>query len=207
MIRAAFLACALAVPAAAHDGVAHSSAEEAAAHLAASAPIDAGLPFFADIGGAFALTDQNGVRRTQADPDGRMQLLFFGYANCQAICSVALPLMGQVASDLEAGGLAVTPVMVTVDPARDTVEAIGAPLAQHHPRFVGLTGTEADLAVAWDAFRVEHEVVFEDPEYGPIFAHGSHVYLLDAGGEVLTLLPPILSEARVAEIVRAYAAE
>lgn len=205
MIRAVLLVCALAVPAAAHDGVEHGSPAEAAAHAAAG-PIDAGLPFFADIGGAFALTDQNGTQRTQADPDGRMQLLFFGYANCQAICSVALPLMGQVARDLEADGLAVTPVMVTVDPARDTVEAIGAPLAEHHPRFVGLTGTEAELSLAWDAFQVEHKVVFEDPEYGPIFAHGSHVYLLDAEGEVLTLLPPILSEARVAEIVRAYAA-
>ena len=51
----------------------------------------AGLPF--DLGGAFQLTDQSGTPRTEVDPDGRLQLLFFGYANCQQICSAALPLM------------------------------------------------------------------------------------------------------------------
>ncbi|MBC7156056.1 MAG: SCO family protein, partial [Rhodobacteraceae bacterium] len=47
---------------------------------------------------------------------------------------------------------------------------------------------------------------FEDPEYGPVYAHGSHVYLLDPAGEVLTLLPPILGPARMAEIAAGYAA-
>ena len=49
-------------------------------------------------------------------------------------------------------------------------------------------------------------MVFEDPEYGPVFAHGSHIYLLDADGTLLTLLPPILSPERVVEIVAGYAA-
>ena len=190
------------LPALAHDGEDHATATEAAADAADAAP--AGLPLPFALGGPFALTDQDGAIRTQADPDGRMQLLFFGYANCPSICAVALPLMAEVTDSLAARGLPVTPVMITVDPARDTTRTIGPPLEAIHPAFVGLTGSEADLRTAYDAFRIEKEVVFEDPEHGPIFAHGSHIYLLSADGAFLTLLPPILSADRITEIAMGY---
>ncbi len=163
------------------------------------------LPF--DLGGDFSLTDQTGAKRTQANPDNTPQLLFFGYANCQQICSAALPLMGQITDTLEEKGIEVQPVMITVDPARDTVAKIGPPLAQHHPDFVGLTGTEEELQVAYDAYSVEKEEIFFDPEFGPIFSHGSFIYLLDADGEFLTLFPPILGPDQAAEIVRKNIAE
>ncbi len=187
----------------AHDGVIHKSDEEAAAH-AAAVPAPSGLPFPVKLGGPFTLTDQNGAQRTQADPDGHKQLLFFGYANCQAICSVALPLMADVTDQLTAAGVPVTPVMITVDPERDRVDTLAEPLAQHHARFVGLTGDDSALQAAYDAYSIERSVVFEDLEYGPVYAHGSHIYLLDAEGTFLTLLPPILSADRVTEIVKAY---
>ena len=205
MIVAALMAATGAV---AHDGVIHKTPEEAARHAAqtAAAPAPTSTPFPLDLGGPFKLTDHTGATRTQVDPYGRHQLLFFGYANCQAICSVALPLMGDVTDRLAASGIEVQPVMVTVDPARDTVDTMGPALAAHHPTFVGMTGTEAALSVAYDAFSVEHKVVFEDPEYGPVYAHGSHIYLLDGAGQFLTLLPPILSAERIAQIVTAHAA-
>ena len=197
------LAALIASPAMAHDGVVHKNQAEADKH-AAEAPVPSGLPLPFDLGGDFALTDQTGQTRTQADPDGALQLLFFGYANCPSICSVALPLMGEVTDALGDQGIAATPVMITVDPKRDTVETIGTPLMDHHADFVGLTGTEDDLQNVYDLFNVEKEVVFEDPEHGEIFAHGSHIYLLDGDGTFLTLLPPILSAERLSEIAAAY---
>jgi protein SCO1/2 len=170
---------------------------------AAAAETPASLPFA--LGGPFALTDQTGAERTEADPEGRPQLLFFGYANCQQICSAALPLMADVADLLAAEGTELGLVMITVDPARDTVAAMASPLAAIHPGFTGLTGTEAELQVAYDAFAIEREELFVDPEYGPVFAHGSMIYLLDGSGAVQTLLPPVLSAERMAEIVRGYA--
>ncbi len=159
------------------------------------------LPF--DVGGPFALSDQHGTVRTEADPDGQAQLLFFGYANCLQICSAALPLMADIVDAVAADGIALRPVMITVDPDRDTVAEIGPPLARIHPGFVGLTGTRAQLQAAYDAYSVEISHIFDDPEYGPIYAHGSFVYLLDADGTVLSLLPPILSVEQAADIVRA----
>jgi len=58
----------------------------AAATLAFGSSAGAGgtpLPF--DVGGAYELIDQHGATRTEKDPDGKGQLLFFGYANCLSI--------------------------------------------------------------------------------------------------------------------------
>lgn len=200
-------AAAAADPAVAHDGVRHGSPAEAAAHLGeGAAPAgEAATPLPFDLGGRFALTDHRGARRTEADPGGAHQLLFFGYANCPSICPVAFGLMERTAALLAERGVAAQPLLVTVDPARDTPEAMAAALEAAHPGVLGLTGTEAELAHVRELFQVERKVMFEDPDLGPIFAHGSHIYLLDPAGEVLTLIPPVLSAERGAEIVAKYA--
>ena len=160
------------------------------------------LPF--DLGGEFTLTDQTGTQRTQLDPNDHYQLVFFGYANCQQICSAALPLMGDITREMEDRGVTVQPIMITVDPARDTVDKIGPPLVQHHDAFLGLTGSEDALQTAYDAFAVEKEEIFFDPEFGPVFAHGSFIYLLDADGKFLTLFPPIIAPEAGADIISGY---
>ena len=156
------------------------------------------------IGGAFELIDHRGVVRTEVNPEGHHQLVFFGYANCQEICSAALPLMASATELVEASGGELTPVMITVDPERDTVAAIGPALQQFHPEFVGLTGSAEALQVAYDAYEVEFEELFVDPFYGTVFAHGSFIYLLDGQGEVLTLLPPVLGPEMMADIIGGY---
>ena len=167
----------------------------------AALPVAAQSPFPVDIGGPYALIDQYGQTRTQADPDGKAQLLFFGYANCLNICSAALPLMGQMVDALAEGGMDVTPVMITVAPDQDQVETMGAPLGVHHADFIGLTGAEDALQVAYQAFNVEVEPLFEDPEHGWVYAHGSFIHLLDGDGALLTLLPPVLDVDRAVGIV------
>ncbi len=159
-----------------------------------------GFPF--NVGGPYKLTNQFGDTRTQADPDGNFQLLFFGYANCEQICSAAFPLMADVVSDLSSVAK-VTPVMITVDPETDTLEHIGT-LAEHHRDFIGLTGSDAELQVAYDAFSVEKELLFVDPAGQPVYSHGSFLYLLDAEGEVLTLVPPILDADQAVKLITPY---
>jgi protein SCO1 len=202
MMRAVVLLLALwPLATAAHDGVVHADADTATRHAAAGLP----LPF--DLGGDFTLTDQHGQPRTEANPARHLQLLFFGYANCQEICSVALPQMAEIATTLAGQGVQITPVMITVDPVRDTPANMGPALAKWHPDFVGLTGDEAALAHAYKLFSIDSEYLFADPATGPVYAHGSFLYLLDGQGKFLTVLPPILSNDRMMEIIAGYAAE
>lgn len=157
-----------------------------------------------DLGGAFVLTDHTGAERTEVDPDGQHQLLFFGYANCQEICSAVFPTMASIVDIVAENGTALRPVMVTVDPERDTVDTMAEALHIHHPEFVGLTGSSNALQVAYDAYSVEFEELFVDPFYGTVFSHGSFIYLLDGDGTVLTLLPPVLGPEMMANIVSGY---
>ncbi|MEL6978395.1 MAG: SCO family protein [Pseudomonadota bacterium] len=212
-------------PAAAHNGVVHKNAAEAAAHraetdaaerAARAAAAPSGAPpsiaapggLFPDVfGGGYALIDQDGAPRTEADPDGRPQLVFFGYAGCEAICSVALPKVAAAAAALEADGVMATPVMITVDPEHDTPEAMKEALRALHPRFIGLTGSEAALAEAERAFQVTSKqvAVAEDGE-SPIYAHGSFIYLVDGEGAFLTLMPPIQSVEWMVATIKGYVA-
>ncbi|MDX2287195.1 MAG: SCO family protein [Hyphomicrobiaceae bacterium] len=195
------LSLVLAHPGQAHNGVEHKSADEAIRHQAEE-PNTPGFPSIK--GGDFSLVDHQGRPRTSKDPDGRHQLVFFGYANCAAICSVALPRMAQATDLLEKKGIVVTPVLITVDRARDTVAALAPAVAKIHPRLVGLTGSETALDGAYKAFQVDRKHVFDDPEHGPVYAHGSYIFLLAPDGSFRTLLPPILGPDRIAEVVAGY---
>ncbi|HSF95735.1 MAG TPA: SCO family protein [Thermohalobaculum sp.] len=176
------LAAALGGQAMAHDGVVHATPAAATAHEAA-------LPFPVRIEPRFSLTDQTGSPVTAADFRGRPMAVFFGYASCQAICSVALPSLAAALDLLGPDGSEIAPVLITVDPARDTPQAMAQSLRAYSPRLIGLTGSETALAEARAAFQVETSQVAADPDGNPIFAHGSFIYLIGADGEVKTLVP------------------
>ncbi|MEL6243227.1 MAG: SCO family protein [Pseudomonadota bacterium] len=178
----------------------------AAGLLLASSMASAETPFPIAIGGPYELVDQYGRERTQVDHEGRAQLVFFGYARCPSICTTALPLMADMTDTLEAEGLAVQPVLITVAPEQDTAEVMQEELSHLHDDFLGLSGDEAALQTAYDGFAIAFEPIFEDPEYGWIYAHSSFIHLLDADGTVLAVIPPILGQDRALEIARKHLA-
>jgi len=196
----------LAAAAHAHDGEDHSGGtasslpSEAVEQALKDAPT--ALPW--EVGGPFELMDHTGAVRSEADPDGKYQLLFFGYATCPGICSAALPMMADAAEQLEQDGIEAQALVVTIDPKLDTVETMGPSLAKISDRLLGLTGTPEALNVAYEAYNVEFEHLFDDPQYGPIYSHGSFIYVLDPAGNVLTQVPPILPPEQVSQIVQKY---
>ena len=78
----------------------------------------------ADIGGPFTLTDQTGARVTSAALIDGPTLIYFGYASCPDVCPVDVAVMASAVDLLAGQGFEVTPVFVTIDPARDTSEAL-----------------------------------------------------------------------------------
>lgn len=197
-------ATAIALPVLAHDAHHHSKAKTNAAPPAAALPNPDGQFLGGKIGGDFDLTDQLGQRRRLVDFAGRHVLLFFGYAQCESICSAAIPLMSDTLDQLGEKGAAIDLVMITVDPDRDTPEGLRSGMRKYDPRFIGLTGTQEALEPVWKAFQISTKEVSRDPQGQPIFAHGSFIYLLGPQGEVKTLIPPILSPKQMGLIVGKY---
>ena len=118
------------------------------------------------IGGTFELTDTQGQTLTAQDLRGSYSLVFFGYTHCPDVCPMTLQNMSQalevVGEEQPGKAKQVTPVFITVDPARDDVARMRAYVANFHPRLIGLTGDKAAIKQAAEAYHVSYKKV--DPE-------------------------------------------
>jgi len=104
----------------------------------------------ATLGGPFALTSHEGRRVSESDFAGKYRLVYFGFTFCPDVCPVDLQTIGAGLREFERGeperAERVQPLFVTVDPARDTPEILARYVAAFHPRLIGLTGSEPEIA-------------------------------------------------------------
>lgn len=201
---AAALAALLAVsgPAAAHD----------APHASAAPAVEAD-PLAGRFGGPFALVDHRGQPVTDRDFLGRYLLVTFGFTHCVDVCPVDLAVQQQALDQLGTVADAVQPLFVTVDPARDTPDVLAGYVAGFHPRLIGLTGTEAEVAAVARAYRVHRrKVALDHPDAAHlreiagayIVDHGTLTFLMGPDGRFLTLIPHTTDADMVAGIVGRY---
>ena len=144
----------------------------------------------AQVGGPFELVDQTGERRRDSEFRGRYMLVYFGYTYCPDICpttllamSRALDLLGETAPEVADQ---VVPVLITVDPERDTVAALAAYVPSFHPDLVALTGTPEEVAAAAKAYRVYYAKVEDESAGTYLMDHSSFIFLMGPDGEYRT---------------------
>jgi cytochrome oxidase Cu insertion factor (SCO1/SenC/PrrC family) len=154
------------------------------------------------IGGPFALTDQNGVRRTDADFRGKLMLVYFGFTYCPDICPTDLQAIGLAIDQLGTGGDQVQPVFVTLDPERDTPQLLADYVPMFHPRLIGLSGGASAIREAARAYRVYYAKVPRTDGSDYTVDHSAFIYLLDREGRYLGYFPPGTSPERMVEAIR-----
>lgn len=154
------------------------------------APIEEKVTGKALVGGPFTLTDHTGKRVTEKDFLGRYMLVFFGFTNCPDICPSGLQVISAALDKLGTKADDVTPVFITVDPARDTPEKLAQYVKSFHPRLVGLTGSDADVAAAIKAYRVYVQKVSDEktPEQYT-YDHAALFYVMGKDGEFVAPVP------------------
>ncbi len=118
------------------------------------------------IGGPFSLVDHHGEPVTDTDFRGKYLLVYFGFTYCPDICPAELTKLGNVMEELKVAGFddAVTPLMISVDPRRDTVEQLARYVKEFHPRLIGLTGTPKQVQDVAKLYRVYASTGFTDEE-------------------------------------------
>jgi protein SCO1/2 len=140
----------------------------------------------ASIGGAFSLVDQYGVARTDADFRGQLVLLYFGYTYCPDLCPTTLlkiaAAVDKVAAEAPSAAERVVPVLITVDPQRDTPEVLREYSAHFHPRLVALGGTPDAVAEVERAYGVFAAPVLTGDSAPYLVDHTSFIYLLGPDG-------------------------
>jgi len=139
----------------------------------------------AQVGGPFSLIDQNGMRRTDADFRGKFMLVFFGYTFCPDVCPTTLAAESEAFRILGTSAERIVPVFISVDPKRDTPDIMKAYLSAFGPQFVGLTGTDEEIAAAAGAYRVYYKSNAADgPDY--TVDHSSVIYVMGPDGAFIT---------------------
>jgi len=134
------------------------------------------------IGGPFTLVDHTGAPITEAAFDGHPSMIFFGFTHCPDVCPTSLAEAGVWLDALGAQGDDISVYFVTVDPDRDTVEAMSAYLSVFDPRITGITGPVADVYAMLDAYRVFYEKLEPDENGNYNMQHTASFYLLDEEG-------------------------
>jgi protein SCO1/2 len=141
----------------------------------------AGTMLASAIGGPFQLTDQNGRTATDADLKGKWSLVYFGYTHCPDACPTALNAISIALEDLGAKRDAVRPVFITVDPERDTPEALKAYVTSFDAPILALTGTPEQIARAAKGYRV-YFAKHQEPGGDYSMDHSSVIYVMDPQG-------------------------
>jgi protein SCO1/2 len=128
------------------------------------------------IGGPFTLTDTAGAAVTDQTLLAKPALIYFGYASCPDVCPIDNARNAEAADILAKQGLDVTPVFISVDPARDTPQVLGD-YVSNFDHLVGLTGTEAQVALAAKAYKVFYQLP-EKRDPGYTVDHTTFTYLM-----------------------------
>jgi cytochrome oxidase Cu insertion factor (SCO1/SenC/PrrC family) len=138
------------------------------------------------IGGPFTLTNQDGKPVTDKDLLGKHALIFFGYTYCPDVCPTELQVMSAALQQMGQKADEIRPVFISVDPERDTPEAIKAYVSNFDSRFIGLTGTPEQVAQAARAYRVYYAKVANQRDPGSyLMDHSSILYLMGPDGRFL----------------------
>ena len=198
-----------------------------AAFLAASHANARQDPLASRFGGPFTLTSHRGERVTDKEFRGRFMLVYFGFTSCADTCPGDLLIIGQALDALGAAQSRVQPIFITVDPQTDRPETMAEWLANFHPRLVGLTGSEAEIASVAKAYRVHRLLLDVRPRsdlgrfihlaHGPgaygakrdgaqTVDHGSLTYLMGPDGGFLTLFPTNTDVRRMSAAIASYLA-
>lgn len=132
----------------------------------------------------FSLPSSGGAPLGLAELRGKPTLIFFGFTNCPDVCPTTMADFKQAKDALGADGGRVNFVLISVDPERDTPEALARYLGNFDPAFIGLQGDEATLRRIGRDYGLYYQAQppREDGSYD--VEHSSASYLADAEGRL-----------------------
>ena len=142
------------------------------------------------VGGPISLVDENGARVTQADFAGQPAAIYFGFTHCPDICPTSMYALGEAL--MLPGGYDLQPILITVDPERDTPARMGAYASTEGfpPELAGLSGTRAQIDAAARAFQVHHAKAQIPGAPADVYNvdHSSLLYIVDGQWRTVSII-------------------
>ena len=138
------------------------------------------------VGGPIELPSTRGEFNLEHLDDDQLAVLFFGYTHCPDVCPMSLAVVRQALAELEpAQRERLVPLMVSLDPERDSLARLEEYLAFFGERFIGATGSTAQLEELAGRYGVVwRKVDAPDSAMNYTIDHSSSLYLVDREGEI-----------------------
>ena len=133
----------------------------------------------------FELIHSDGSSFRLSQMRGNVVLLFFGYTSCPDVCPTTLAKLKATVAELPKNEAAHVKVLfVTVDPKRDTPDRVQTYASRFNANFIGLGGTEAQLAKVWQAYGVNRSPVSGASVDGDLIDHTARITAIDQNGDL-----------------------
>lgn len=156
-----------------------------------------------DIGGPFTLVNPAGEAVTEAEVLQKPSLVYFGYTFCPDVCPFDMARNTEAVDILAEQGLDVTPVFISIDPERDTPEALGDYVANMHPKLVALTGTPDQVRAASLAYKTFYKRQEAEDEFY-LVDHSTFTYLMLPGTGFVDFFRRDITSDQMADAVACY---
>jgi protein SCO1/2 len=132
---------------------------------------------------------------------GDVVVVYFGYTYCPDVCPTTLAMAARAREQLGGDADRVHVMMVSVDPARDTVERVGDYVAAFDPSFSGATGDLAAVervAATYGVFFAKGEPLGDD---GYAVDHTATLMAIDTEGKLRIVWPTdVTADALAADL-------
>ena len=138
--------------------------------------------YYKNFGGDFSLTGPEGKTVSLEDFRNKVVLIYFGYTFCPDVCPITLSNLKLLMLSLEEKAEDVQVIFISIDPERDTYQKLKDYVPYFHPTFIGLTGSEADLASVAKKYQTFYLKQKVESEAGYLMAHTDVVILVDQNG-------------------------
>jgi protein SCO1 len=122
---------------------------------------------------------------------GQVVLLYFGYTRCPDICPTSLSIIAQALNELSQEELkSVQGVFVSVDPKRDSYQALDEYVRYFHPNLMAVTGSEEEVAQVARQYGAQYKAVpLEGSGLGYAVDHSAVIYLITPEGDLRFTFP------------------
>ena len=133
---------------------------------------------------------------------GKWSFIFFGYTHCPDVCPATLGLLSVTFKSLEknpAIAHEIQGIFISVDPDRDTPEHLKEYTAYFHPKFIGATGSTAQVDAITRQMGALYALYKEESKDDYRVSHNSTVFLVDPRGRLYGRFPPPHVPQEIAE--------
>lgn len=150
----------------------------------------------------FTLTGHDGKPVSLQDYRGQAVLLYFGYTFCPDVCPSTLAELARAKQLLGKDGEKMQAIMISVDPARDTPEKLRKYVTHFDPDFLGLTGSEDEIASVATPLGIYYEMQEGSEATGYLVDHTASVIVIDPQGHLRLIYPFGTPGEDIAEDIR-----